>query len=149
MVLRRRKIKMKKITEEVPQQKKEEKTPVETKTKMEEIADFITEKEEEKESECDQIDENNVVVAMINEKKESLLKNRREFQCLETRIKKECSEIEALEYIASGEPTMSIVDLLNMIQDFADNSDEYEDMTDMLDAMEKTILKSTMDSIRR
>jgi heterodisulfide reductase subunit B len=148
MVLKRRKIKMKKNTESIPVEKKETEQK-ENKQTMEEINDFVATMDEKRKEKC-QIDEGeNVVLEMINEKKENLARNKKDLVSLECKIKKDCSEIEALEYIASGEPTMSIMDLLNMIQDFVDTADEYNDVTEMLEDMSQTILKSTIDSIRR
>lgn len=96
-----------------------------------------------------QNEEDNVVLNMIKEKRESLSQNKKELNTLKAKIERDCSEIEALEYIASGEPTMSIMDLLNMIQDFCDNADDYESNEQLLEAIEQNILKSTIESIKR
>ena len=86
----------------------------------------------------------NVVGQMIAEKKSILSEEKIKLSSLESTIKKYCSEIEALEYIASGEPQMSIMNLLDMFQDFNDEIGDYESAQELLEDMEKTVLESTM-----
>ena len=88
--------------------------------------------------------ESNVVSQMISEKKSVLTEEKGKLATLEKTIKKYCSEIEALEYIASGEPQMSIMNLLDMFQDFSDEIGDYESAQELLEEMEKTVLESTM-----
>ena len=88
--------------------------------------------------------EKNVVMQMIAEKKETLVIEKSKLSVLEKTIKKYCSEIEALEYIASGEPQMSIMNLLDMFQGFNDELEKYPSAEALLDEMEKTVLESTI-----
>ena len=105
------------------------------------------------------IDENHVIMRLIQHKKETLgsekielkgLQNQVQTQLktLETKIKTHYDEIQALEYIASGEPTMTIVDIIDIINDFK-NDRTFKTPEEVLEAMQKTILKSTLESIRQ
>jgi uncharacterized protein YPO0396 len=152
MVLKRKKIKFnkgekKQVSEEEYEKIKSEISGIKEKANNTFNPENLEEKTENYDSEK-QSDADNVVLQMITEKKEQLSQDKNELMSLETKIKKGCSEIEALEYIASGEPTMSIMDLLNMLQDFCNDAEKYEDAISLLEEMEQTILKSTIQSIK-
>jgi hypothetical protein len=123
------------------------------KNEEEKIANFEPEQEPESQPIEKQVDmklqeeENNVVMDKIKERKEQLKQERNQLKTLESKIKQHCSEIEALEYIASGEPTMAIIDLLNMIQDFKEDAEKYETPKEIMEEIEKTIMDSTIESI--
>lgn len=105
------------------------------------------------------IDDNHVIMKLIKNKTDLLgnekielktLQNQVQTQLktLESKIKTHYDEIQALEYIASGEPTMTIVDIIDIINDFK-NDRNYKTPEEVLNAMERTILKSTLESIRQ
>ena len=175
MLRRQRKIKVRKAEPEAPEGPEESQEPVQRMVKRDmkhmkpsEIERAITDNREPAQSQDDNfplnedqqepIDDNHFITKLINDKKDLLgsekielktLQNQIQSQLktLETKIKTHYDEIQALEYIASGEPTMTIVDIIDIINDFK-NDRSYKNAEEVLNAMEKTILKSTLDSIR-
>jgi len=149
MILKRKKINFKKKSKGLSDEEYEE---IKKQIEKEESANFDpaeTSMDDIKKSAMEnQPDDNNVVMQMIHEKRAKLSQEKKELSSLESKIKQDCSEIEALEYIASGEPTMSIMDLLNMLQDFCNDAEKYDDAISLLEDMEQTILKSTIQSIK-
>jgi len=90
----------------------------------------------------------NFIMDRIGEKKKLVGQEKKQINDLEQNILKHCAELEALQYIASGEPSMAIMDLLEMIQDMRKDIKISDTPQSMLDEMEKVIIESTVESFK-
>ena len=173
-ILRKRRIKFRKAEDEEPE---EQQAPIQRTTKRdmrhmtaEEVESDIDNNLQHKtkpvdtyplpeEEQEEVITEDHAIMKLIKSKKDTLDTEKLELKglqaevqsklkSLETKIRTHGDEIQALEYIASGEPTMTIMDIIDIINDFK-NDRSYKTSEEVLEAMQKTILKSTIESIRQ
>jgi hypothetical protein len=144
-------------------EKREKRADIVKEMKRRENEEFEEPDEEERfplnEEPGEEVDEDSTIMKMIDNKRDMLSQEKTELKALQTtiqgqlknlenKIKQHGDEIQALEYVASGEPTMTIADILDVINDFKNDRD-YKTPKEALDAMEKTILKSTLESIQQ
>ena len=82
----------------------------------------------------------------MNDKKSDKFKIRFDEESSEPTLEEEVKEVEALQFIMSGDPSLSIADLLEIIDDYRKN-DADKSATEVLDDMEKSLIKSTINGM--
>ena len=94
------------------------------------------------------INEDSFIGKMIQREKGVLDQEKRQYAILEDSLRKHCEKLEALAYIASGEPQMAVGDVLEMVNDFRKEFMGNKEIEDAFTKMEQTILESTIDSFQ-
>jgi hypothetical protein len=84
--------------------------------------------------------------SMIVNKKERLGVEKQSIDRLRRDMEEHIKEIEALQFIKSGDPTIAISDMLEIIEDYRRN-DAEKTALEILDDMERSLIKSTMESL--
>jgi biopolymer transport protein ExbD len=88
----------------------------------------------------------NYLSRMIEQKKAKLSNERAQIDEMRRKMEEEVKEVEALQFIMSGDPSLSIADLLEIIDDYRKN-DADKSATEVLDDMEKSLIKSTINGM--
>jgi hypothetical protein len=93
-----------------------------------------------------EMDANSFIGRAINKKHDMVDDEKRQLNNIKSALQQHCDELEALNYIASGEPQMAVVDVLEMVNDFKKEFGGNKPVEDAFTKMEQTILESTIDS---
>ena len=91
-------------------------------------------------------DDHEYLSELILKKTRTIEKEKAEITKLRERMENDVREIEALQYIMTGDPTISIADLLEIIHDYKE-TDGDKSATELLDDIERSLLKSTIDGM--
>ena len=94
------------------------------------------------------VDTNSFIGRAINKKHDMVDDEKRQLNNLKNALQQHADELEALNYIASGEPQMAVVDVLEMVNDFKKEFGGNKSVEDAFAKMEQTILESTIDSFQ-
>lgn len=88
----------------------------------------------------------NYLSTMIAQKKRTLNEEQSNINKLREKMEEHVKEVEALQFIKTGDPTISIADLLEIIDDYRKN-DADKSAAELLDDIEKSLIKSTIDGM--
>lgn len=91
-------------------------------------------------------DESTYLAEMIGKKKRTLDEERENLNKLRHEMEEHVKEIEALNFIRTGDPTITIADLLEILDDYRKN-DAEKSAKELLDDIEKSLIKSTIDGM--
>jgi hypothetical protein len=95
-----------------------------------------------------EINANSFIGRTIVKKRDTVDEEKRQLNHIKESLQQHCDELEALNYIASGEPQMAVVDILEMINDFKKEFSATKEVDNAFTKMEQTILESTIDSFQ-
>lgn len=101
---------------------------------------------EEPEEEKPMEEENTYLTQMINEKKGKLNEERTNINDLRKKMEQHVKEVEALQFIKTGDPTIAIADLLEIINDYK-KTDGEKRAEHVLTDIERSLIKSTIDGM--
>jgi hypothetical protein len=95
-----------------------------------------------------EVNANSFIGRTIVKKRDLVDDEKRQLNSIKGSLQQHCDELEALNYIASGEPQMAVVDVLEMVNDFKKEFGGNKSVEDAFTKMEQTILESTIDSFQ-
>jgi hypothetical protein len=95
-----------------------------------------------------ELDANSFIGRAIMKKKDMVDDEKRQLNHIKDVLQQHADELEALTYIASGEPQMAVCDVLEMVNDFKKEFGGNKPVEDAFTKMEQTILDSTIDSFQ-
>ena len=90
--------------------------------------------------------QNTYLSRMIEEKKAELNNEKMQMEQLQRKMEDDVKEVEALQFINSGDPTIAIADLLDIIDEYR-RDDGEKIARDVLGDMERSLIKSTMNGM--
>ena len=95
-----------------------------------------------------EVNVNSFIGRAIMKKRDMVDEEKRQLNHIKEALQQHADELEALNYIASGEPQMAVCDVLEMVNDFKKEFGGNKPVEDAFTKMEQTILDSTIDSFQ-